>query len=711
MDEIFNEEQEHLSAVHERINQIYAHLMKRLKTNEKRAAKDVHDMNEELTLDFEGDVMDQETLMEMKGVSDIIDIYNQQQESIVADINNAQLLLQQPYFAKVKLYFPKLKKEDDVYIGRAAMSDPDSMEQLVIDWRSPVAETYYNQANGATSYIANGRKINCELRCRRQFNIFRDKLKAYFDTTIAIQDPLLLKALSSQHSDKLRDITQTIQKEQNEIIRYKDVEVMLVSGIAGSGKTSVMLQRIAWLLYQDRKSLSAQQVILFSPSTLFESYIADVLPSMGEKNPVTHTWSSFAESFHLGQRATGDAKSCKYLYKLKECVPNAQLKPGDINALCIKGNTLINAGQIMGVVQKFKEIPLSPRLCSLINDELHSRLDKKLKKIAKDENIRTEIEVLEMQDMRNIFGHMVNLDEQDDEEAKRLINLYVQKIYGNPAHEFIDEAKWISFDKLGMRLLNTKSIDAYTWLYLRLLVADVADREMRFCMIDEVQDYNEAQLMILARQFPKAHFLLLGDENQAIYEDAIDFKTIRKVFENARGQVDELHLLTSYRCTPQVTSLFVSLINPDSSIQTNSVQREGKSADICVFDTEKNYYEALQKRADEFSGKDAAQSDAQDGLCAIICAGKKGAKHLAEKLENVHLINCAQDPLPKNGVIVISLAFAKGLEFDQVIVADADEKTYPDNALARRRLYTAISRATQEVSIFALGKLTSLLEQ
>ncbi len=755
MDEIFNTEQEHLSAVYERLQQIHVHLMSRLKANEKRAAKDVHDMHEELALDFEDDVMDQETLVEIKEVSDIIDIYNQQQESIVADIKNSRLLLEQPYFAKVKLYFPKLKKEDDIYIGKAAMSDPDSMEQIVIDWRSPVAETYYNQANGATSYMANGREIHCELRSRRQFDIYRDKLKSYFDTTVAIQDPLLLKALSAQHSDKLRDITQTIQKEQNEIIRYKDVEVMLVSGIAGSGKTSVMLQRIAWLLYQDRKNLDASQVALFSPSALFESYISDVLPGMGEKNPISYTWDSFTENFHFGQRAMGNADSYKFMQALEEKVQNAHLKPNELNPICINEYTLINSGQIMGIINKFKDIPLSARLSSLVCDELHARLDKKLKKMAKDESIRIEIETLEIQDMRSIFGHMVNLDDHDEESAVHLINLYVEKTYGMPAHKFIDDAKWISFDKLGIRLLNISSLDVYTWLYLRLLVADVACRSVRFVMVDEVQDYSKAQLMILAKHFSKAHFLLLGDENQAIYEDSIDFASIRSIFENARGQVDELHLLTSYRCTPEVTSQFVSLINPDSSIHINSVQRKGSPADTLVFADEKNYYQTLQEKIDEFNGgfdnnnngehhaskaaktKDEALEDealeddehhdespdkrhgerpdnkdakAKDGLCAIICAGKKCAKHLSEKLDGAQLITSAQEPLPSSGVIIINLALAKGLEFDQVIIPDADAHTYPDTALSRRRLYTAISRATHDVSIYALEKLSPLLK-
>ncbi len=140
---------------------------------------------------------------------------------------------------------------------------------LIVDWRSPVAETYYNQEMGPTSYQVDGRTRTVNLLLRRQFDITRDTLNSYFDTTVAIEDSLLLGALKKHHSEKLAAITATIQREQNAVIRHEDVPVLLVSGIAGSGKTSVLLQRVAYLFYQERKTLSADQIFLFTPNDVF----------------------------------------------------------------------------------------------------------------------------------------------------------------------------------------------------------------------------------------------------------------------------------------------------------------------------------------------------------------------------------------------------------------------------------------------------------
>ncbi len=703
MDKVFAAEQAHLSATHARLSEIRDALEAKRAANEAAAAEDVRTMNEELTLDFSDDVMDQESLTEMKGVSDVIDLYNQRQSTIVEDLRRAYLLLQRPYFAKVKLFFPKLGKEDDVYIGRAGMGDPDTMEQLVVDWRSPVAETYYNQSTGATSYMANGREIACDLRVRRQFDIEGATLKACFDTTIAIQDPLLLKALSSRHSDKLRDITQTIQREQNEIVRHADVPAMLVNGIAGSGKTSVMLQRIAWLLYQDRKTLDAGLIRLFTPSPLFSSYIADVLPGMGERNPRILTWDSLAESLGLGGRAAGDAASARQMRRLEELVGGARLETGDLRPVRVGERTLVSVNQIKSVLGKFKRIAPSPRLAALAGDELHARIDGRVKKLAHEDSLRHEVEALDIPEMMRVFGRTVDLDEEDDEVAARHLARYADAVYGQPAHELVDKGAWIAFDKLGMRLLGVESLDTPTWMYLRLLVADVAEREVRYVMVDEVQDYSEARLMVLAAQYPRAHFLLLGDENQAIHEGCASFAQVKDVFSAAAGEICEMRLATSYRCTPQVTELFTSLLDAGERVHADSVQREGAAPDIAVADDEEAYLAALRKRVE------AARGDEE--LCAVIAPGKKRARALAEALGGLPCVDSAGDPLPAGGVFTIDLSHAKGLEFDRVVVADADARAYPDTPLARRRLYTAISRATSEVSVLACGTLTPLLRK
>ena len=172
----------------------------------------------------------------------------------------------QPYFAKVRLQMRPGRPAQDVYIGATGVTD-DSRRPLIVDWRSPIAETYYNQEMGPTSYRSTAGTRTVSLELRRQFDITQDVLHMYFDTTVAIEDSLLLGALKRHHSEKLQAITATIQREQNAVVRHEDVPVLLVNGIAGSGKTSVLLQRIAYLFYREREapaprpglSLHAQQ--------------------------------------------------------------------------------------------------------------------------------------------------------------------------------------------------------------------------------------------------------------------------------------------------------------------------------------------------------------------------------------------------------------------------------------------------------------------
>ena len=234
MDPVFQEEQEHLSEAYAKLLAARERLSSRLDRNREEAAKDLSDMRDELVLDKSSDVHT-ETMAELESMNRLVDVYNRTDSIFVEELRHVELLLKQPYFAKVRLKF-KSGRVRDVYLGTAGATD-ESQRHFIVDWRSPVAETYYNQSNGPTSYVANGKTIEVDLELRRQFDLTRDKLNAYFDTTVAIEDPLLLQSLSKRRSEKLSAITATIQKEQNEVVRHEDVPALVVNGIAGSGKT------------------------------------------------------------------------------------------------------------------------------------------------------------------------------------------------------------------------------------------------------------------------------------------------------------------------------------------------------------------------------------------------------------------------------------------------------------------------------------------
>ena len=287
---------------------------------------------EKLTLNFDSDVNAMETYAEFEVMNHVIDGYNIAADARAEKLARVRQLLKAPYFARVCLRYAPDEEEETFYIGSAGLTD-EHHDHIVIDWRSPVAETYYSQANGRTSYTVDGRKIEVDLTLRRQFALQRDRLQAYFDTSIAIEDPLLIDSLSRRRTDRMQAITATIQKEQNTVIRHRDVPVLLVNGIAGSGKTSVMLQRIAYLFYQKRDSLKPDQVCLLTLNPVFRKYIENVLPDMGESNPRTLTWPEFMEQTGCPERGRQAFTSADSLRQIDGSLAGFVLQPSDVTGI------------------------------------------------------------------------------------------------------------------------------------------------------------------------------------------------------------------------------------------------------------------------------------------------------------------------------------------------------------------------------------------
>ena len=696
-DPILAEEQAHLTEIYAKLLAMRDELAEELEHGHEGAAADLRELSDEIRPDFGGADETMETLAAIETLNAVIDAYNQYHDFSVDKLRRLLLLLRQPYFAKVRLKMAPDRPARDVYIGAAGMTDNRS-RPLIVDWRNPVAETYYNQDNGQTSYTVNGRTKTVELELRRQFDITRDHLNMYFDTTVAIEDSLLLGALRSHHSEKLRDITATIQREQNKVVRHEDVPVLLVNGIAGSGKTSVMLQRIAFLLYRERETLSPSQVHLFGPNAVFEHYIDNVLPSMGEANPQVYTWRDFCEAQGAGGRGLGVDTDPENLRRLEEGLPSLELTVADLREVRCGETVMLKANQVEAAVAKFAKFGVGPRLCALVKDELLKGVSRRIASMARNMEYQEEMLGLDVDDQVRFFGETVSPDTED--ETFELTRRWLEQRYAGVEDE-IERLSWLRLDRIAMRLLGTQSVSSSEWLYLRLLVTGRGDTNARYVMIDEVQDYSLAQLMVLARFFSRAHFLMLGDEHQAIREGTASFDEIRELFAQSHGSVDECRLLTSYRSSPEITSLFSGLVEHDSPVKLASVHRAGVAPRI----------EALPGR-DEFLAalREIVAGVAEDeGLTAIVAADDGAVSWLSKQLGDAAEVINRDRELPATGVVIMSLRLAKGLEFDHVIIPDASAETYPDTPLARRRLYTAISRAMHKATLLAQGELSPLL--
>ncbi len=699
MDKTFEVEQEHLSTTYAKLQSIERSLQEQLASIFSEVASEKDLITDELNFDFDAEIH-VETMAELEAVNRIIDTYNIAADVTTERLHRAQLLLKQPYFAKVTLQFKPGSEPKDIYIGNVGMTD-DDYRHFIVDWRSPIAEVYYNQDNGKTSYEANGRTIDCELKLRRQFDIERDQLKALFDTTVAIQDEMLLAALAQNRSSRLSAITATIQKEQNEVIRHEDVPALLVSGIAGSGKTSVLLQRIAYLFYRQRDTLKPEDVFLITPNPVFQRYIENVLPEMGESNPSSITFESLMCGLGLGSRDLGRDVSADALRAIDEMLPDFKLKQGDFTDIRIEGEPVITAAQAHGAWNKLKNLPTGSHRSALVIDDLLDRLEQRIKRLAKSEKYQDMISDMSDAEQIECFGENVYIGDMDEAELVSYTERFLRWRYAGVEHE-IAEGRWLRLDAIGMRLTGSENLSAIEWLYLKLALVGGGMRHARYVMIDEVQDYSAAQLMCLARYFGKAHFMMLGDENQAIREGTASFDEIREIFTRACGSVDNCELMTSYRSSPEITALFTSLLDNEERVRVESVQPAGIEPVIieCADDLD---YEVQLKTAVE----EALEAEC---LAAIIAPDARRLAKLEQLLEDLPItMGAGKETMPEPGVLLLDIKLAKGLEFDQVIVPDAGNRSYPDETLARHRLYTAISRATKKVTLVANGKLTSLL--
>ncbi|WP_026518167.1 HelD family protein [Butyrivibrio sp. MC2021] len=679
--EVFDKEQTHLTGTYNKLLNIEKNLKEQISALNEKAVDDKNDIRDNIRFDYADIETTMETLAEIEVWNRYIDTYNVESSSLGKRLATVEKLLESPYFAKISVQFDGEDESEDYYIGRAAISE-NGYDQLVVDWRSPIAEVYYNQENGRTQYTVEDRVIPVNLKLRRQFDIDKNELKAYFDTQIAIEDPMLLASLSQTRSDKMQAITATIQKEQNAVIRYPEVSTLLVNGIAGSGKTSVLLQRIAYLFFQKRNSLRPDQVCLITPNPIFRDYIDNVLPDLGETNPVTLTWKEFAEHVDI-PFASGeyDYTEASALEKIHEELPELKLTAQDFFDIKQKDKVVLSKNDVFNVVKRFSKFPPGVRLIQTVADELENVAKNAMRNIdtGSDDDEETEV------NSRSERG-----------EENRLENDF------GGALSCIRHCGFVNVTHIAQRILGSRKITAAEWFFTRMELTGVCDRNMRYVMIDEVQDYTRAQLMVFRKYFPNARFMLLGDEFQAIREGTVSFSEIKEMFSQDKKSFAELPLLTSYRSSPEVTEMFASILPEEKKMLVSSVQRPGEKTIVKALGSDEDLKKELVKLCDEYGKK--------DGLTAVICRNAGNLERISEALGKdcppVISENCS---LPERGAFFIELKYAKGLEFDHVILPDADDISYPDDEIGRHCLYTAMSRATQHLAVLAKGKTAGIL--
>ena len=587
-----------------------------------------------------------------------------------------------PYFGSI-IFESDDAREENIYIGITYVSD--NMNYLVHDWRSPIASLFYDYEVGKASYLAPSGLINGNLKRKRQYKIENGKFVHIFDNSINIDDELLQEVLASSSSSKMKNIVNTIQMEQNKIIRNTSDKNLVVQGIAGSGKTSVALHRIAFLLYKI-KNLTSSNVLIFSPNRIFSEYISNVLPELGEENTLETTFHKFLESSIYEYKeieSFTDFISRYYKYN----VDNVDLviyKQSDeiINNINLYIDYLVNKAMFV------KEVVIDKYVTYDVED-LNYMLKDRYSKFSLFERINAiSIKISENEyrgnktkakSIRRLLLEALNIDC----DYKKIYMDFYRSNFCTFLN--LSDSEIVNF--VNKKKLNYE--DACLFAYMKgLLNGFDYNVNILQVVVDEAQDYTKLQYIILSKIFKKASFTILGDVNQTI-NPYYKYNSLEEICEIFNVKSRYLELTKTYRSSENI----INYINNILGLNYVVAIRKGDNKEVISRCENDNLKEMLL--ADINYLKNIGKS------IAIITKNDFEAEYLYELLSNevigLELLSSNSYNFKRDLVIVPSYV-AKGLEFDSVIVYTKPNNRYKENE--KYLFYVACSRAQHQLIVY-----------
>lgn len=591
------------------------------------------------------------------------------------------ILKESPYFGRVTFNDLEFDQKDTLYVGRFGVTPEGSYEPVIVDWRAPVASLFYHGSLGEASYTSPDGPIKCDIEGRRQIIVKKGELKGVFDSAIDVKDDILQMVLSNNSSDKLKDVIMTIQQEQDEIIRKERTSNIVVNGVAGSGKTTIALHRVAYLLYNYRKELE-DKVLILGPNGIFMEYISQVLPSLGEVGVKQETFASFAlkEMDSELYIMSFDKYLEKILSEDKEFIEDAKYKNSyeiikDLDNLVKEmdkdyfhvedvkyfGDLVISKEEIEEMFNKHYEyMPLfrrSEKIKRIILSKIKDKRDEKVWEL--NEELRKEKEKLTPEEL---------LIEENNLEFRR--KLRIREIVKEVMDSRAKLDRWISredvldiYDRFNGNKKEYTINDLAPILYLAIkLEGKKATKDYRHVVIDEAQDYSPLQFKVVRELTGTKYFTVVGDVNQRLikYSDLAPMMELGKIFDDVNPDIYNLN--KSYRSTYEIMEYANKYLDEDRIIP---IVRHGKPVEEIEFHNDEELSESIIESLKEFSN---------EGLesIAIITRDKEELEKVYNLISNkVHLVKFDnEDVLYKGGNVIIPSYFAKGLEFDGVIIVD-----------------------------------------
>ncbi|MBQ8299002.1 MAG: AAA family ATPase [Clostridia bacterium] len=689
-------------------------------------------------------------------------------------IKNLKMVRQKPYFARVDFVEDGEEKRDAFYLGKVMVTDHDTLEQIVIDWRAPIADLYYEGRLGEATYKCPAGEIKGEIKLKRQY-FFDDKgLADVMDIDITTNDEMLQPFLSANSDTRLKNIISTIQAEQNRIIRSDMWQPLVVQGVAGSGKTTIALHRIAYLIYNYDKNFFPEEFLIIAPNKFFLNYISNVLPDLGVDRVGQSTYEEIAfevigSKFEIEEpneklariinnnKSEKEEKACKiieeasifkssiryknviddYIYEIeKRMLPEDDFRIGkyifmtkqEIAHLYYREYGNLPICRRIEEISKHLKNSVTMRNGVIIKDIEEDR-DYKVAKIKQEE----DNEQIRLAMIRDVYDEA----DQMKKTVTKDVQKYVQKFFSNQKvlepikyyREFIDyyleefasqripkeQIAYIknSFDK-SQRTGKIEMEDIAPLMYLKYMIHGVKTKfDLKHIVIDEAQDFSEFQFYIFKKIVKSNSLTILGDLSQGIYyyRGTQNWqKTMSTVF-GVDNEPQYLTLKKTYRTTEEIMNVANQIISHITDKLNcalgEPVMKNGEPVTIKEFGTEQEMYETIKERIKKLKSRNL-KNIALIGKTVDDC--KEIANAMSDFNENeIHIIS-DKDSEYNGGISIVPSYLSKGLEFDAVIVTNADVHNYTDSEVDTKLLYVCATRAMNTLDIYHVEPLTCLLK-
>lgn len=672
-----------------------------------------------------------------------LEVQTNDYEATEAYIRKYEKMIRSPYFARVDFIEDDYDLES-IYIGLGNLTDAKTRQIYICDWRAPISSIFYRYALGKASYRAPYGTITGDITLKRQYEIKNSELQYFFDSSITIMDDMLKQALSQNSSAKMKNIVETIQREQDIIIRDIENDLLIVQGAAGSGKTSVALHRVAFLMYHGvTAGLTTNNIVLITPNNLFGKYIDNVLPELGEKNIQTNTLEEmfdnvFKESIKIIKRnflieeiiSTADMnkknliKACmefkmskNFIVILDRYLEYFEHRRIEFSDIFYNGECIANRHLLKDELLKYNDIsmPLEKRLAIIENRimiKIHEgrklRLVKLEKFISNYPEHRFEIKP---------YARLLSL--KQSAVLKKAINKFTRidamKMYQTLVKDknlFYMLSKDLELPKNIEQILDythdnlkKQSIsyeDGMVLLCLKLKISGCnLYKDIKQVVVDEAQDYYPLQYEILKKSYPDAKYTVMGDVNQSIEKkaDLSIYDEIKTILNKKRCST--VFMNKSFRCSYEINSFSSYFSNENVEIQSFD-RHESKPKVIGTT----NYAEMNSVIIDEVIEYQKSGYESIAIICKSMSVSEKLFESIGNKIGATLIDSNSFDTVA--GVAILPVYMAKGLEFDAVIIYQTNNDYYNKDD-DKKLLYIACTRALHRLSLFYTGEVSRFI--